>query len=124
MLPGERDCSEVLKASLVFRHDRIMDGDGTNFDSATTGYLVSENATNPAQPSIPSRKVEITLPNQTKSIQYSYNYTNLPDTDPLKALDGLVYQDQTLDSVGNVLQGSLSTWERGAYDSPRPLRVA
>ncbi len=92
-----------------------MDGDGTNFDSATTGYLVSENATNPAQPSIPSRKVEITLPNQTKSIQYSYNYTNLPDTDPLKALDGLVYQDQTLDKL------VATAWTKQRLSKARPL---
>jgi RHS repeat-associated protein len=97
--------------------------DGTNFNSATTGYLVQENATNPAQPTIPSRKIEITLPNQTKSIQYSYDYTSLSDTDPRKPLDGLVYQDLTLDSAGTVLQGSTSTWEKGAYDAPRPLRV-
>ncbi len=97
--------------------------DGTNVDSATTGYLVAENATNPDQPTIPSRKVEVTLPNQTKSVQYSYNYTSLPDNDPRKALDGLVYQDQTLDSAGTVLQGSTATWEKGAYDAPRPLRV-
>lgn len=97
--------------------------DGTNVDSATTGYLVAANATNPDQPTIPSRKVEVTLPNQTKSVQYSYNYTSLPENDPRKALDGLVYQDQTLDSTGTVLQGSTSTWEKGAYDAPRPLRV-
>jgi RHS repeat-associated protein len=95
----------------------------TNFDFNTTGYAVDNNASNPAQPTIPSRKVQITLPNQTQSIQYSYNYTSLADTDPRKALDGLVYQDQTLDGIGSVLQGSSSTWEKGAYDTPRPLRV-
>jgi RHS repeat-associated protein len=97
--------------------------DGTNFSWATTGYQVQDNATNPAQPTVPSRKIEITLPNQSKSIQYSYNYTSLSDTDPRKPLDGVVYQDLTLDSVGTVLQGSTATWEKGAYDAPRPLRI-
>lgn len=92
-------------------------------DSATTNFLVVDNASNPAQPAIPSRKVEVTLPNNTKSIQYSYSYTNLADTDPRKALDGLVYQDETRDSSNTLLQTSVSTWEKGAYDSPRPTRV-
>ena len=89
--------------------------DGTNLDSATTTYVVNQNAS--------PRTTAITLPNGTTNKQYSYNYTNLPATDPLKALDGMVYQDETYVTPGNILQSSTSTWEKGAYGSPRPLRV-
>jgi len=99
------------------------DGSPNNLDSATFNFLNFETATNPSQPSIPSRKVEVTLPNGTKSIQYSYKYTSLPDSDLRKSLDGLVYQDETRDSAGTLIQTSVSTWERGAYDAPRVLRT-
>jgi RHS repeat-associated protein len=100
-----------------------IDGSTDNVVTATSSYLVQENATNPSQQTIPSRKVEITQPNGTKSIQYSYDYTNLLDANPLKALDGIVYQDETRDSSGALLKSGLSTWEKGAYDSPRPRRM-
>ena len=45
-----------------------------------------------SQPNASPRTVTITLPNGTKSIQYSHNA-------PGNFLDGLVYQDQTLDSA-------------------------
>ncbi len=93
-----------------------------NTDSATTNYLVFENAPAPPQP-VPSRQVTVTFPNGTKSIQYSYNYTSLPDSDPNKALDGLVYQDEVRDSADTLLQSSTSTWERGFFESPRPIRT-
>ncbi|MGZ8844876.1 MAG: RHS repeat-associated core domain-containing protein [Pyrinomonadaceae bacterium] len=82
--------------------------DGTNFDSATTGYEVHENST--------PRTVTITLPNGTKSTQYSYNHSGNYD-------DGLVYYDETRDSNNNLLQSSSSNWAEGAYTSPRPTRV-
>lgn len=90
--------------------------DGVNNDSATTNYLVEKNATNPSQPAVPSRKVEITLPNQTKSIQYSHNA-------PGNFKDGLVYQDETRSSTGTLLQSSTSNWELGHYSSARPTRI-
>ena len=90
--------------------------DGTNTDQAVTSFLVQENATNPAQPTVPSRKVEVTMPNLTKSIQYSYNA-------PGQFKDGLVYQDETRSSSGTFLQGSSTTWEQGYYSAPRPVRM-
>jgi RHS repeat-associated protein len=89
--------------------------EGMDTGAAVTNYS--------AQPDANPRVVSMTLPNGTKSTQYSYNYSSLPDTDPLKALDGLVYLDETRDSNNNLLGSSSSTWEKGAYDSPRPLRV-
>lgn len=82
--------------------------DGTNFDSATTGYEVHENST--------PRTVTITLPNGTTSKQYSYNHSGDYD-------DGLVYSDETRDSNSTLLQSSSTTWGEGAYGSPRPNRV-
>lgn len=90
--------------------------DGTNNDQATTTFLVQKNATNPAQPSVPSRKVEVTLPNGTKNIQYSHNA-------PGNFKDGLVYQDETRSSTGTFLQGSTANWELGHYSTPRPTRL-
>ena len=83
--------------------------DGVNFDSATTGYEVFENSS--------PRTSMITFPNGTKSKQYSYNA-------PGSYLDGLVYHDVTFTTDENSpLQSSNSTWDPGAYSSPRPTRV-
>jgi RHS repeat-associated protein len=89
--------------------------DGVNTDQAVTNYEVHQDA-NP-------RTVTVTMPNGTKSTQYSNNYSSLPENDPLKPLDGLVYRDETYVTSGTVLQSSTATWEKGAYESPRPTRV-
>ncbi|HKR12576.1 MAG TPA: RHS repeat-associated core domain-containing protein [Pyrinomonadaceae bacterium] len=90
--------------------------DGSNNDTATTQFLITKNATNPSQPTVPSRKVEITLPNGTKSIQYSHNA-------PGNFKDGMIYQDETRNSGGTLLQGSTTNWELGHYSSARPTRI-
>jgi RHS repeat-associated protein len=82
--------------------------DGVSTDQATTSYEVHQNST--------PRSVTVTLPNGTKSIQYSYNA-------PGQYNDGLVYQDETRDANNVLLQSSSATWQPGAYDSPRPTRV-
>lgn len=83
--------------------------DGMDTTAAVTTYLVQQN-TNP-------RKVTITLPNLTKSIQYSYNV-------PGQFNDGLLYQDETYGPGDTVpLQKSAVTWEAGVYDSARPART-
>lgn len=89
-----------------------------NMDTAgsVTGYLVQKNAVNPSEPNTPSSKTEITLPDGTKSVQYSY-------TMPGDFRDGLIYEDKTLDGSGNFLSSSKVTWEKGAYESPRPVRT-
>ncbi|MCA1628060.1 MAG: hypothetical protein LC742_08870, partial [Acidobacteria bacterium] len=99
--------------------------DGTNIEQTVTNYVFERNVANPARPGVPSRRVQITrLADGVKSVQWSYNYTDLAETDPNKFKDGLVYQDETQDASGNVLQGSTVTeWQKGAYDSPRPTRV-
>jgi len=82
--------------------------DGTNFDSATSTYSINENST--------PRTTIVTLPNGTKSKQLAYNAPNQWN-------DGLVYHDETYVTEGQPLQSSTSTWEPGAYGSPRPTRV-
>jgi RHS repeat-associated protein len=82
--------------------------DGMDTTAAVTSYLVQQNAS--------PRKVTITLPNGTKSIQYSHNA-------PGQFNDGLLYQDETYGPGDTVpLQKSVVTWEAGAYDSARPAR--
>jgi RHS repeat-associated protein len=83
--------------------------DGMDTTAAVTSYLVQQN-TNP-------RKITITLPNGTKSIQYSYNA-------PGQFNDGLLYQDETYGPGDTVpQQKSTVAWEAGAYDSARPSRT-
>jgi len=82
---------------------------GTTLSEAVTGYEVYENA-NP-------RTTTITLPNGTKSKRYSY-YA------PGQWNDGLIYEDRTFTTdENNPLQKSTSSWQQGAYDSPRPTQV-
>lgn len=82
--------------------------DGTNTDSATTYYSVDQISS--------PRTTTITLPNGTKSTQYSNNHPGQFD-------DGLIVSDETRDAANTLLQSSSSTWQPGAYDSPRPVRV-
>ncbi|HVQ38676.1 MAG TPA: hypothetical protein VMS31_14155, partial [Pyrinomonadaceae bacterium] len=82
--------------------------DGSSDDQAVTSYS--------SQPNASPRTVTITLPNGTRSIQYSHN-------SPGSFLDGLVYQDETRDAANNLLQSSSVTWQQGQYESPRPGRV-
>ncbi|HXM47655.1 MAG TPA: RHS repeat-associated core domain-containing protein [Pyrinomonadaceae bacterium] len=82
--------------------------DGTNFDSAITTYEVHQNA-NP-------RSTLITLPSGLKNKQLAYNAPNQWN-------DGLVYHDDTYVVENQPLQTSTSSWQQGAYDSPRPTRI-
>lgn len=82
--------------------------DGTNFDSATTSYEVFENSS--------PRTVTVTLPNGSKTKQFSHNL-------PGNVLDGLVYQDQVLNPSNTVLQSTYVHWQAGQNDSPRPWKI-
>ena len=83
------------------------------WEGMTTGPAVTQYAV--YQNSWP-RRTEITAPDGTKSIQLSYNA-------PGQWQDGLLYQDETRDAAGTLLQSSAVTWEQGAYSSPRPQRT-
>lgn len=85
--------------------------DGTNVDTATTGFAVNQNPTPPA----PSTTT-ITLPNGTKRKQYSINA-------PGQWNDGLFYEAETYVTEGQVLEREKIFWEPGAYDSRRQTRV-
>ena len=85
--------------------------DGTNVDTATTGFVVDQN---PAPPT-PSTTT-ITLPNGTKKKQFSIN-------SPGAWNDGLFYEDQTYVTDGVLLERTTIAWELGAYGSRRQTRV-
>lgn len=82
--------------------------------ASVTQYFIQKNATNPSDQNTPSSKTEVTLPNSTKSVQYTYRL-------PGDFKDGLVYQDETYDGSGNLLTSSKVSWEKGDYDAPRPI---
>lgn len=81
---------------------------GMDTAPAVTTYAVFQGAT--------PRRVEVTHPNGTKNIQYSFNA-------PGQWHDGLVYQDETRDAANTLLQSSYVHWQQGAYNSPRPWRM-
>jgi RHS repeat-associated protein len=82
--------------------------EGMDTAPAITSYAIFQNSS--------PRRVEITYPNNTKSIQYSHN-------SPGTFLDGLIYNSEMRDASGTLLQGSTVTWQQGAYNSPRPAQV-
>jgi RHS repeat-associated protein len=85
--------------------------DGTNVDTATTGYVVDENPTPPTP-----RTTVVTLPNGTKRKQFSVNAPGSWD-------DGLFYEDHTYVTEGVILEKNKIFWEPGAYNSRRQTRI-
>ncbi|HWW76578.1 MAG TPA: hypothetical protein VNZ44_14370, partial [Pyrinomonadaceae bacterium] len=78
--------------------------------AAVTEYVINQNAT--------PRTVTVKFPNQTRSVQYSYNA-------PGQFNDGLVFKDETYDADGTtLLNRSEVSWEQGDYLSPRPTRTS
>jgi RHS repeat-associated protein len=74
--------------------------------AAVTSYVVDSIST--------PRTTTVTLPNGTKSVQYSHNA-------PGQFNDGLVFKDETYDTDGTtLLSRSEVTWQQGDYSSPRP----
>ncbi len=115
LYPGDSDPTRTQSSNLsdaptyaTATESWTREGTST-MDQAVTTYSVNENGS--------PRTVEITLPNGTKSKQYSYNHPGQFD-------DGLVYHDVTfVDSENSPLQSSDSSWEQGAYNTPRPTQV-
>jgi RHS repeat-associated protein len=89
------------------------------WDGMTTGASVTSYE---SYPNATPRRVIVTLPNGTKSTQCSYNHP--PVGGQAQYDDGLVYLDETRDAAGTLLQSSQTVWEKGAFDSPRPVSVA
>ncbi len=79
--------------------------DGMDTAPAVTSYSINMNSS--------PRTITVTQPNGVKSKQYIYNAPGLWN-------DGLIYQDETLDTANTQLSKSVSTWAQGSYDSPRP----
>lgn len=115
LYPGDSDPTRTQSSNLsdaptyaTATESWTREGTST-MDQAITNYSVNEIGS--------PRTVEITLPNGTKSKQYSYNHPGQFD-------DGLVYHDVTFVNNENTpLQSSDSSWEPGAYNTPRPTQV-
>jgi RHS repeat-associated protein len=74
-------------------------------------------------PSANERTITITNPDGTKTIQKSFNLSNLSSSDPDKFKDGLMKEQQTLDAAGHLLLKTTFAWEKGADDAPRLTRT-
>lgn len=84
---------------------------------AKTEYLVNNNDyRSDGTTNSPARSIKVTRPNGTISIQYSYRTPN-------SWTDGLIFADDTFVMNGSTrtdLGSSLTSWQQGNYDSPRP----
>jgi RHS repeat-associated protein len=109
--------STLTDAPTYSQLSRIWDG------MSTTGPVVTSYDSHNNPPAGTPRSVKITQPNGTWTEQLSYNYANLSSTDPDKFRDGLVYQDETYNASGTLLSKTTTTWEKGAYESARPVRT-
>lgn len=69
------------------------------------------------------RVVTVTRPDGTKIIQRSHNLTNLLDSDPNKAKNGLVFQEEIHGKNNALLQKTDRTWEPGFSNTARLKRV-
>lgn len=91
--------------------------EGINTEPAVTIFDVQ----NPLAPN--DRTVTVTRPDGTKTIQRSYNLSNLSDSDPDKYKDGLVYEEEVDDASGRLLQKNKMFWEPGSVKSARLTRT-
>jgi RHS repeat-associated protein len=76
------------------------------------------------------RTTTIIAANQSKVIEYSHNYSSLPDTDPDKNKDGLTYKTEYYDSNNQIRGMDEVEWELGYQVStnanskiPRPKKM-
>ncbi len=90
------------------------DWSGNQSSTLVTTYTVQQN-TSP-------RTMTIVQPDGTRNVQYSYNYSSLPENNPEKYKDGLTYQDEMYDAAGRLWRRSVVSWEKGDYGSLRPTR--
>jgi RHS repeat-associated protein len=105
-----------LTAAPSFTHvSEIWDGGPSS--SPVTAFVIEDN------PSANERTITITNPDGTKTIQKSFNLSNLSSSDPNKYKDGLMKEQQTLDSAGHLLLKTTFAWEKGADDAPRLTRT-
>ncbi len=90
---------------------------------AVTTYAIDHNPSGPPQ-GISSRKTTVTHPDGAMNVQWSYKYDSLPQSNPDKFKDGLVFQDETYTSAVALVRVVNINWEKGASESPRVIRVS
>jgi RHS repeat-associated protein len=83
--------------------------------AAVTHYNIGNAAT--------PRTTTINRPDGSYSVENAYNYSSLPNSDPDKFKDGLVYETKLYDVNNRLLGKKTITWEQGELDSPRPHRI-
>src|SRR5207302_935393 len=105
-----------LSAAPTFAH-LSESWDGGPSTAPVTIFSFVDNA------SANERTMTITSPDGTQTIQKSFNFSNLTSSDPNKFKDGLMKEQQTLNSGGQLLLKTTFTWEKGADDSPHLLRT-
>ena len=90
---------------------------GMNTAPAVTAYAFNNNTTHhDGTSNSPARSITITQPNGLISSQYSYRT-------PGAWTDGLIFADETIEMVNSApvtISSSLTSWQQGNYDSPRP----
>lgn len=91
--------------------------DGMTTPPTVTTYQIE----NPAAPA--DRKVTVTRPDKTKSIQYAYNFSNLAEGNLEKLKTGLIYREELRDESDALLQKTVTTWEVAANKVPRVTRT-
>jgi len=105
-----------LTAAPAFSHLAESWSGGPSTAPQTTFALVDN-------PSASERTMTITNPDGTQLIQKSFNLFSLSTTDPNKFKDGLIKEQQTLDSAGHLLLKTIFTWESGADNAARLQRT-
>lgn len=110
-------------------YDNVTESwDGMDDTPAVTSYNIQQNSS--------PRVTSIIQPNGALSRQYAYNYSSLPDTDPNKYKDGLIYLDESYvpDASGTFTFPNITgtfklvgksnvTWEKGDYSAARPVQT-
>jgi RHS repeat-associated protein len=99
---------------------------GPTFETKTEtwyGMTTPPAVTTYSQTNGSPRVLTITRPDNTQVIRYAYNNFSLPDSNPLKLLDGRVFKEEFKDAGGTLLRRTTIDWENGFRDSPRVTRT-
>ena len=90
--------------------------DGGPSTATETKFLSEDNTTTS------ERRVIVTNPDQTKTVQISHSLNSLPDSDPNKFKNGLTKEEQRVDANGNVIQKTVFTWEQATTNAAPRLQ--
>lgn len=96
--------------------------EGMTTPAPVTSFSINWDAT--------PRTTTVTGPNQSRTVEYSFNNTSLPDSDPEKVKDGLTFKSEFYDPNNQLIAKDEVEWEVGTLTqtgytlkTPRPSRV-